>query len=94
MDFKIPYQIAMREQAPKLFNHLRRSGGLEAHVHQKSVEAHQMLDELTANAPKLPNGLPKEPYLSRAESLVFETLIEFPSENPESETGDPLAGTL
>ena len=89
-NFKYPYLLAMREQAPKMFNQLRRSGGLDAHVDQKSREAHELFDFLTADAPKLKSGLPENPYRSRAESQVFETLIEFPSEKPEP--SDPLGG--
>ncbi len=88
MEFKLPYLLAMREQAPKMFNQLRRTGALNAHVKQKLEEASRLFDDLTADAPKLSNGLPENPYRSRAESQVFETLIEFPSEKPES--SDPL----
>ncbi len=88
MEFKLPYLLAMREQAPKMFNQLRRTGALDAHVAQKSKEAHELFDYLTADAPKLDNGLPENPYRNRAEREVFETLIEFPSEKPEP--NDPL----
>ena len=88
MEFKYPYLMAMREQAPKMFNELRRSGQMDAYVQAKSEEAHALLDQLTQGAPKLPNGQPETPYLTRAESQVFEMLIEFPSEKPEP--SDPL----
>ena len=29
MEFKYPYLLAMREQAPKMFNELRRTGALD-----------------------------------------------------------------
>ncbi len=90
MDFKLPYLLAMREQAPKMFNQLRRTGALDAHADQKSKEAHDLIDQLTENAPKLDNGLPEQPYLGRAERAALETLIEFPSEGPEP--SDPLGG--
>ncbi len=90
VNFKYPYLLAMREQAPKMFNQLRRTGALDAYVDQKSKEAQELLDYLTKDAPKLDNGLPEQPYLGRAESQVFETLIEFQSEKPEP--GDPLGG--
>ena len=83
MNFKYPYLLAMREQAPKMFNQLQRTGALDAYANKKSKEAKDLLDYLTKDAPKLPSGLPKQPYLGRAESQVFETLIEFPSEGPE-----------
>ena len=88
MEFKGPYLQAMSDQAPKMFNRLRRTGALDAHANRKSEEAHQLFDDLTADAPKLPNGLPKLPYRREAEELVFATLIEFPSEEPEP--SDPL----
>ncbi len=78
MEFKLPYLLAMREQAPKMFNRLRRTGAMDAHLQEKSTEAHRMFEELTADAPKLPGGYPKSPYASRAERTVLETLIEFP----------------
>ncbi|MEE8309080.1 MAG: hypothetical protein V3R34_01655 [Hyphomicrobium sp.] len=89
MDFKAPYLMAMREQAPKMFNQLRRTGAMDAHVQAKSVEAHKLFDYLTKDAPKLESGIPENPYRSRAESQVFEQLIEFPSEKPEP--SDPLS---
>ena len=69
MEFKLPYLLAMREQAPKMFNRLRRTGAMDAHLQEKSKEAHEMLDYLTANAPKLKSGLPEQPYLREAEEL-------------------------
>ena len=78
MEFKSPYVRAMRERAPKMFNELRRNGLMERHLQEKSEEAHRMFEELTAGAPKLQSGYPEEPHATRAERLVFETLIEFP----------------
>ena len=88
MEFKGPYVFAMREQAPKMFNRLRRTGAMDAHLQEKSTEAHRMLEELTATAPKHPNGLTKEPWLREAEEQVRALLIEFPSEEPPP--SDPL----
>ena len=90
MEFKGPYLLAMREQAPKMFNRLRRTGAMDPHLQEKSKEAHRLFDQLTSNAPKLPGGYPRNPYASRAERQVLETLIEFPSEGPEP--SDPLGG--
>ena len=90
MEFKLPYLLAMRDQAPKMFNRLRRTGAMDAHLQEKSIEAHALFDGLTANAPKLDNGLPELPYRAQAERAVLETLIEFPSEGPEP--SDPLGG--
>ena len=86
MEFKGPYLRAMRECAPKLFNRLRRSGLMDAHLQQKSAEAHRMLEEFTADAPKLPSGLPQQPYLREAEEIVFATLIEFPPDDLSKQT--------
>jgi hypothetical protein len=86
MEFKGLYLQAMREQAPKMFNQLRRTGALDKHVQEKAAEARRLFEDLTANAPKLPNGLPELPYRREAEEQVFATLVEFPSE----ETSDPL----
>ena len=88
MEFKIPYLLAMREKAPKLFNSLSRSGKLDEHLRQKTKQAHEMFDDLTKKAPKLPNGLPKAQPRIEAERLVLETLIEFPDESPDPQ--DPL----
>ena len=90
MNFKYPYLLAMREQAPKMFNQLRRTGALDAYVETKSKKADDLFDYLTKDAPKLDNGLPEQPYLGRAERAALETLIEFPSEDPEP--SDPLGG--
>lgn len=90
MEFKGPYLMAMREQAPKTFNRLRRTGALEAHLRKKGEEAQRMFEELTAGAPKLPNGLPEQPHRREAEQAVLATLIEFPPED-ETEPSDPLA---
>ena len=56
MEFSLPYQLAMREQAPEMLNRLRRTGALSVHLKQKSAEAHQMYDQLAKDLPKLPGG--------------------------------------
>lgn len=89
MDFETPYLHAMRDRAPKMFNQLVRSGQMEEHLQEKSTEAHRMFEELTADAPKLPNGLPRDPWGREAEEVVFATLIEFPSDSPDP--SDPLS---
>lgn len=88
MEFKGPYLRAMREQAPKMFNRLRRTGALSKHVQDKSKEAHELFNQLTEGAPKLPNGLPEQPFRREAEEQVLAQLIEFPPETPEPP--DPL----
>lgn len=86
MEFKVAYLEAMRSQAPQMFNRLRRTGALDAHVQKKAEEASRMFEELTADEPKLPNGLPRSPVAIReAEEQVRATLIEFPQdETPET----------
>jgi hypothetical protein len=88
MEFKGPYLQAMREQAPQMFNRLRRTGALDKHVQEKAAEARRLFEDLTADAPKLPSGLPELPHRRAAEEQVFATLIEF---QPETEPSDPLA---
>ena len=90
MEFKSPYLQAMREQAPRMFNRLRRTGALDKHVQDKTAEAHRLFRELTANAPKLPNGLVEQPHRREAEQAVLTTLIEFPLDD-SSEPSDPLS---
>ncbi len=46
MEFSLPYQLAMRDQAPKMFNRLRRTGALAAHVKAKAVEARRLYAQL------------------------------------------------
>ncbi|MBX3496644.1 MAG: hypothetical protein KF769_10415 [Parvibaculum sp.] len=73
MEFRLPYLLAMRERAPQMFNQLRRSGQMDAHLEQKVQEAARMLKEM----------LPENPTLAaerEAEEVVRATLIEFPSE--------------
>lgn len=82
MEFKLPYLLAMRERAPKMFNQLRRSGEMDAHLQMKSEEAHRMFEELTADEPKLPNGLPtSQSAIREAEEIVLATLINFATED-------------
>ena len=85
MEFKLPYLLAMREQAPKMFNQLRRTGALDAHVAEKGAEARRMYDEMAKDKPKLPNGLVEGASARREiEEQVFAALIEFPPDNAES----------
>lgn len=69
MEFKGPYLFAMREQDPKMFMELRRSGKMDEHLQEKTEEAYKMLDDLTAK------GTPRR----EAEEIVRATLIEFPT---------------
>lgn len=79
MDFKTPYLLAMRDQAPKMFMELRRSGQLEMALQEKSREAHQLLDLLLEKRPNQ-NEPPSLQQEREAEEQVFSQLIEFPPE--------------
>ena len=90
MEFSLPYQLAMRDQAPKMFNRLRRTGALSAHLKAKSAEAHQMYEELAKDKPKLPSGLVKgASNRQQIEEQVFAALIEFPPEEMKPGSGPP-----
>lgn len=78
MEFRVPYVTAMRQQAPKMFNRLTRSGELEAHLNAKCQEASQMFADLTKDAPKETGGYPREPEATEAAEQVRAVLIEFP----------------
>ena len=79
MEFKVPYLEAMRQQAPQMFNELRRSGAMEAHLADRSNEAHRLFEQLTAGAAKTPSGEVRDPAVrNAAEQQVLETLIDFP----------------
>ncbi len=54
MEFKLPFLLAMRDQAPRMFNQLRRSGQMDKHLDQKSHEAHELLRSLLPENPSLP----------------------------------------
>ena len=84
--FNSSYLLAMREQAPRMFNQLRRTGALNAHVSAKAKEANVLFEELAAKLPKLPNGGLKSPSdQQQVQELVFATMIEFPLDDPESQ---------
>ncbi len=90
MEFSLAYQLAMRDKAPKMFNRLRRTGALSAHVKAKSAEARQMYDELAKDKPKLPNGVLRSPSdKQQIVELVFAALIEFPPEEMRPGSGPP-----
>lgn len=87
MDFKTPYLLAMRERAPRMFNALVRSGQIEAHLHEKSVEANAALKAAMAGEPRYPgpDGAWKDATKrSMVEEIIFAEFIEFPPEEPLS----------
>ena len=78
MQFKETYLRAMREQAPQMFNDLRKTGAMESHLQRKTEEAYALYRQLTAGAEKLPNGEVKDPQVRHAaEEQVLATLVEF-----------------
>jgi hypothetical protein len=79
MEFKMPYLLAMREQAPKMFNELAHSGGINAHLQKKSAEAHALFADLTKGDEKLPSGALRDPAREAAvTNQVMDTMIDFP----------------
>jgi len=95
MEFKGPYLFSMREQAPKMFMELRRSGKLDQHLQEKSEEAHRLLEELLKGKPKDSHGLYDPADKREAEEIVRHQLIEFPTpekdQNPEPPDDLPTA---
>ncbi len=90
MEFSLAYELAMRDQAPQMFNRLRRNGGMNAHVKAKSADARQMYDELAKGKPKLPNGQVRSASdLQQIEEQVFAALIEFPPDEMRPGSGPP-----
>ncbi len=92
MEFSLPYQLAMRDQAPKMFNRLRRTGALAAHVKAKAAEARRLYAQLAEGLERLPSGLVKGAHnRRRIEEQVFATLIEFPPDetSPANRTLEP-----
>ena len=88
MEFKGAYLQAMRDQAPKMFMDLRRSGKLDQFVQEKSMQAHQMLDEILRSQTRDKNSPPTMQQEREAEEQVRALMIEFPP--PEvSETPEP-----
>mgnify|MGYP001810054413 CR=1 FL=1 len=82
-DFAITYRQALEEQAPVFHAYMTRQGTLREHIRQTAEEANRMLAELTANAPKWPDGLPKQPWLREAEEAVWAAMLDFPDEEEQ-----------
>lgn len=79
MEFKGLYLFGMRDQAPKMFMELRRSGKLDQFLQEKTTEAHKMLDEILARSEKDEDGEPTMRARREAEEIVRATLIAFAS---------------
>lgn len=68
---------------------------MDKHLQDKATEADRMFRELTADAPKLENGLPEQPFRREAEQAVLATLIEFPPDDGSEMTPEPpMPGTI
>lgn len=70
MGFKPVYAQAMHDLAPKMWNRICRSPQLQAHLQEKSRQAHDLFRYLTNNQPISEMG-PSD--LQNAERLMFET---------------------
>jgi hypothetical protein len=78
MEFRLPYVEAMREQAPRMFNELQRSGQMGAHLEEKGKEAARLYSTLTRGRPREPGGAVAQPYRREAEEQVLSLHIDFP----------------
>lgn len=76
MEFKNPYVLAMRDQAPRMLRELVKTGRIEIHLQKKSEEAHALLDEILKHNPN-----PSLPEKRAAEEQVRALLIQFPPES-------------
>jgi hypothetical protein len=95
MEIKEQYLLAMCEQAPKVFNELRRSGAMDAHLQKKSEEAATMFKQLASGEKKLPNGEIANPTRRREiEEQVRQALIEFPQPNAPDVDGESVPQAL
>src|SRR5262245_48537664 len=81
MEFQNRYLQALRENDPKGFNQLRRSGQLDAYLKQKTAEAYQLRRQLLASQPKDPQSV------RAVEEQVMALMLEAPS--LESELREP-----
>jgi hypothetical protein len=92
MDFKAQYLQAMRDQALAMFKRLSKSGELETHAAEMSMEAGRMLRDLLAGSPKDKDGEPTLCARREAEEYLRAALLEFPSETTDEE--DEMAALL
>jgi hypothetical protein len=65
----------MRDQAPRMFQELRRHGRLEQHLKQKNQEAYELLRQILKG-----NENPTLAEKREAEEVVRSILIDFPPE--------------
>lgn len=75
--FQQAYQIAMSQQAPKLYRELRVAGTLNQHLHDIGHEARQMYDQ-TVEHLKQSQGMSEGQAEMIAAEIVFAEMIQFP----------------
>lgn len=80
LTFKQDYAQAMRDQAPAMFNQLRRSGALEGHLTKKVKEAQDLFKQLANGMERLPDSgvLASAADEALVTEQVYATLMEFP----------------
>ena len=87
MNFMGPYILAMREQAPKMFMELRRSGKLEQFARERALEGNALAEQMLARRPKDAHGQPSMADEREVEEIVLAQMLEFEpegkAENPE-----------
>ena len=88
MQFRVPFLLAMQEQAPAEMRQLQKEGKLEQFVNQKCAEAKTLYDQLTARAPKGKDGRPTMQADQEAKEIVRAMLIEFP-QPPDPAMAEP-----
>lgn len=86
LHFRTSYLLAMREQAPKMFNELRRTGAMDAHLDRKMAEAGQLYRDLIGDRTDMQAE-------REATEQVYATLIAFPRSDADAESQDNYGGT-
>jgi hypothetical protein len=81
----------MLDQNPKMFRKLRESGEFERFLQLKANEAHRLYQELTRDAPRLPNGEPTLQSAREAEEHVRAMMFEFPDDTGTAEQDETKA---
>eukprot|EP01037_Dinobryon_pediforme_P005930 gene5930-5999_t len=79
MQFRRPYLLAMREQAPGLYSNLQHAGRLEGHLDWVCDRARLMKAHILSDEPRSEGGWITDMQAERiAEEIVFAKLIQFP----------------
>lgn len=78
MEFKTMYALAMRDQDPRGFNQLVRSGKMEEFLAAREQEAGRLLKQLLGPAEKGPDGKPTMAAQREAEEHVRAVMLDFP----------------